>query len=727
MDIQPLPSVSPVSANPSANPHPTSGPLEGPERMLDVIGPLVLLGVVFLGVMTLFRAGFAWRFSSPDQTPVLMEYLLRAFWMGFRFDLAVICYLNVIPLLGLWGIQAWGKPLGWVLWRRAARWYLVGVYGAVSAILAGDMGFYSYFQDHYNVMIFGLWEDDTLALMQTFWKNYNLPVIFLLAGGYGWGLVWGTGKLLRPAQPVKAGGVHNSTRWQRSWGRRMAVPLVLLVTSAGGRGSFGMYPLNQMDAAISPSLFVNQVAFNGVFSLARAVGLRLENGNAETDVVAAMGYGGQVAQAYADFLGKPLASIGDDPEKSLEKTTPVNPLAEKLRPHVVLLVVESWGSWWRGFQGPDFDLDGELGPHLKSDLLFSRFLPGGNGTIVSLNTLVSNLPYLPGLPHLQESRYMYTSLETGAGLPFQRQGYDTLFVYGGTESWRDIDRYIPRQGFSEVKGQEEIARTLRPDPERFTHTWGVYDEWLWDYTFHRLRSAKKPMFIMALSTTNHPPYEVPPDYQPLPLKVPPALQSRLTGSADIVAQRFRSFQYSNRMLGRFLNRLKASPLGSHTIVAITGDHNFGGIVDFKDEEAMAWRGVPLYLYIPPALRPKRVNTNVLGNHQDILPTLYHLALSGQRYTALGANLLNLPPGHRVMDEGWMAVGPEGSVISRGSGWDLYRWQGEPGDSLLIKAPGDPRIDPLRRWLQAELAVSDDFLKRQYQAGRGAEPGPEEVR
>jgi hypothetical protein len=46
--------------------------------------------------------------------------------------------------------------------------------------LAVDTGYYSYFQDHINVLIFGLLDDDTLALLRTFWKNYAVVQILLV-------------------------------------------------------------------------------------------------------------------------------------------------------------------------------------------------------------------------------------------------------------------------------------------------------------------------------------------------------------------------------------------------------------------------------------------------------------------------------------------------------------------------------------------------------------------
>jgi hypothetical protein len=44
-------------------------------------------------------------------------------------------------------------------------------------ILCVDFGFYSYFQNHINILIFGIFEDDTKALFSTLAKNYRLRLL----------------------------------------------------------------------------------------------------------------------------------------------------------------------------------------------------------------------------------------------------------------------------------------------------------------------------------------------------------------------------------------------------------------------------------------------------------------------------------------------------------------------------------------------------------------------
>ncbi|MDH4225824.1 MAG: hypothetical protein OEW12_09280, partial [Deltaproteobacteria bacterium] len=157
-----------------------------------VLARLAGLNLVFLALMTVFRGVFFLVYGSGGGAAGMGWYVPAAFWMGLRFDLSVLCYLLalVLPLLlalplaapRLDGrrVTAWGAA--------GARWYTVITFCLVSGVLAADIGYYSYFQDHINILVFGVYEDDTWALARTVAKNYNLFVIFPLAATYCWGI-----------------------------------------------------------------------------------------------------------------------------------------------------------------------------------------------------------------------------------------------------------------------------------------------------------------------------------------------------------------------------------------------------------------------------------------------------------------------------------------------------------------------------------------------------------
>lgn len=92
----------------------------------------------------------------------------------------------------------------------------------------------------------------------------------------------------------------------------------------------------------------------------------------------------------------------------------------------------------------------------------------------------------------------------------------------------------------------------------------------------------------------------------------------------------------------FLDKFKASKAAQNTILIVTGDHNVRSILDYNIVEKRYKHAVPLYIYLPPALRNpvyKRL-TNHWGSHDDILPTLAPFAFRNTTYFKMGKNLLD---------------------------------------------------------------------------------------
>jgi phosphoglycerol transferase MdoB-like AlkP superfamily enzyme len=671
---------------------------------------IVLLGIVFLGIMSLFRLFFLLRFGVAADLRGLERDVLKAFWLGVRFDLQVVCYMSACPFLVLLLGAAMRRAGLWNLLTRAFRLYYTVTFCALSLVLAADLGFYSYFQDHINVVIYGLWEDDPQQLFQMVRLNYNLPLAIALTLLYfaaAWLLVR---RCTRPAPSPGDPGRAPTTSRMIVTGGVLFVGLAL-----GCRGSLGVFPLGLKASAISSSQFVNQLSANGVLSLSKSFHLRHETHRGELDLIAKMGFK-SAAQAFALHYGVSEASLrGRDLTELLAHRTPADPAVAARKPNVVVVLVEALGSHWMRFQSGRFDLLGKLKQHFAQDFVFWHFLPSDNGTIGSLLSLVLNMPQRPMFPFLTESEYMRTTFDSSAFFPFAKNGYETMFVYGGQTSWRDTNQFIARQGCEKIVGAADIeAEEKRPDGEPLSQPgiWKVYDEYVYRYIERRLNDGGRPKFIVALTTTNHPPYSVPKHYRPRPLEVPPELEKRMTGSADLVQGRFLAYQYTCAELAEFLDNVKNSPLGENTIVAVVGDHNFWGVVRYESGEVLEKYGVPFYLYVPPAWRPERADTGAFGSHLDIMPTLYPLALSDTSYVALGRNLLEGAGENYATNTAFISVSHSGGMVENRFG----KW-GLDGDLAFDEIP-DAEEERARAYFRSLLAVTDHYVKSRK--GKGDE-------
>ncbi|WP_419671680.1 hypothetical protein [Aliarcobacter butzleri] len=143
-------------------------------QTLNLLKKLFLIHVIFLCFMSIFRLVFFLYYSELDSFNSFLFDIIKAFFLGFRVDLTVIGFIQVIPTLALIFLYYLKKESFFKFFNSFLIYYIFICYLIVTILLCADFGFYSYFKDHINVLFFGLFEDDTVALLETFWENYNV-------------------------------------------------------------------------------------------------------------------------------------------------------------------------------------------------------------------------------------------------------------------------------------------------------------------------------------------------------------------------------------------------------------------------------------------------------------------------------------------------------------------------------------------------------------------------
>jgi len=326
--------------------------------------------------------------------------------------------------------------------------------------------------------------------------------------------------------------------------------------------------------------------------------------------------------------------------EALFTRTPPNPRAAAHPPHVVLVVMESWGADLLRYHSARNDVLGRLAPHLERGLLFRRFVSGGNSTDPSLESRLGGTPISPRLPgpaglaHYQQA----------APLPFKAAGYRTVFGIGWTRTWRGIGRAYPNQGFDEVADRTDVSAAV---PDVREGTWGMPDAALFQWALGRLRRADEKgerLLLVLVTATNHTPYVIPDGYAVRPLD-PSALAGRSLGDPALIRLQLSTYQYACDALGGFLDGLEGAGLAGRTIVAATGDHNMRELFRYPGTADLPWRDrVPLFLQVPPAFLEGRPPPDLdrWAGHRDIVPTLAGLALSEARIYRTGDDLLAPP-------------------------------------------------------------------------------------
>lgn len=668
---------------------------------------LLFLVLIVLAMMSLARGTFAFIFGDIANLTNNLKVVGQAMFLGMRYDLMPLAYINAVPFLLL--NLAYFFPGKFTI--RATRFLIVTIlclgYFVLGWIYVCDYGFYSFFQDHLNVLFFGFFEDDTIALIISIWKNYNAPlwlaiILFLHFGFYRF-----TKFLFSPFEfdlKVK----------RFDWKMPFIFLFGVVTIAFAGRGNFTRLPLSIEDAHISSNEFINKLSINGAISLNRALKIRKTYGKGGYDYLKQYGFK-DWKEAYKQAFHKSPKSTSLI--NALKHRTPPNPALKERPAHVVLVVMESFGTYWNSFDNKDFNILGDLKNHFKEDILFKNFLPAENGTIGSIVSIATSQVIRPGARFLSESEFMRTTLSSSGHLPFKEQGYDTHFMYGGKLGWRDLGKYLQAQKYDQLWGADEIKEAM-PELNNISmkdlgNEWGIFDEYLYSFLEERLRTATRPQFIMVLTTSNHPPFEVPSTYEHQKLELSEKIKEKITASEDIAHKRFSALQYGNQKMAEFLNRMKASSLKDKVVVALTGDHSYWIARGVGLEEEFKRYAVPFYLSLPEELKPARYDRHRFGSHEDIFPTLYHLTLSNQEYLKLGENMLG---------EDSIATNSTGLVANKHGAFHhdkFWKWK-DLGEQILEPSEETEELKALKVYHKALISITDLYLKEEKKRTQSAE-------
>lgn len=631
------------------------------------------LSLYLLFILSFALIGFVSRltFMFLAHSATLEEDLFKALWLGFRFDLSIAGY--VLCLLLLWQIlYVFIVSKVKFFTNRAYLSLTLGLFSFVFFINlfihVVDLGYFLYFKDRLSLMLFGLLEDDTWALIKTIWKDY--PVLWMILGLFLTTAIFT--KILSinlknylaelQAKEVKASGFLTSIKFVSFF----------LVFALLSRGSLGLFPLGDLDTAISKNEFYNLLGFNSVHAFAKAVRLKGEQKSKWNSNLSYYGYDADPQQAireFSEFLpsGQNLA-LGEE-ENSLnhftnqillQKTSPFLTHSELSKkqppPHLVLIVMESFGTYGLRQQSENFNLLGALKTHFQEDYYTLNFLSATGATIGSLSSLINGVPHRAHSEFVTESENQYTSLMTSPASTLKSNGYQSRFIYGGNPGWRDINKYAKLQGFDFIDGDVEIAKAIAITE---SHDWGLYDQDLFRYVEKILAEASSPQFLLVMTTTNHPPYELPKSYPRPKDLTPPQSLSEQWSNSSLALKRIQTLRYANDSLGEFLNRLKDSAqLKNQVRLAVTGDHTFW-LAPVKASEYLLNNSVPLYLYNPYGFYPEK---EIFGSHQDILPTLYDLSGLNFSYYSFGQSLYHPSTSHYALNHSNLIFSKTGAVM-----------------------------------------------------------------
>jgi len=565
--------------------------------------------------LSVLRVGqIAWHW--PEGLTAPWTDLWAVVFQGARFDLKVCAAAALL----LW-------PLLLIVPARFHGW-LAGTVAFlfVTATLI-NLHYFGFYKTPIDPVVFGFFEDDTKAILQTIWSDFPVVLTLLVLAGASWAAIAGRralyGRLSR--------GLN-----RRIAERRVPVLLTLLGVLLGlfllvltTKGTLRAMALGRQNVSVTTSQFLNDMVPNGVIALKFAWDRRRDSQNFNDPLLGLkrLGYDSPLAAAHA--LG-----IEATDETALRHALLAHGAQDQApRKNLLFFLMESWSAEpFLYHDRKDFDVLGRLAPTMANACHFSNFDSAQPGTHPSLEAILFSTPITPLTLGVQGSKPIPWSVP----LVLKQAGYRTLFVTSARAGWRELDRVLKTQGFDEVVDASHLKAAY---PEATLGIWGVWDSYVFRYLSERLKQPQdKPLFVFVLTATNHPPYDLPPEYARVKRN-----EARWGGerNAETLWLNIDSYHYATDLLGGLVQEVQRGPLRGNTVIAATGDHNVRSFGLYATPERRYLLSQVPFVVWDEGLRcgPQR---QLPASHRDMFPTLFPLLGVHNGYVQTGRNLLRDP-------------------------------------------------------------------------------------
>lgn len=538
-------------------------------------------------------------FTYPDHFGELtFSQVLESFVIGLRFDLSILAWIYIVPIVMITAPFPWQKN---VFWQKIWGWYIF--FGLVISAFA-SVGDALYFGDvHRHV-------GSEIAILSNDFKSMGMVAV----SAYSNHLFVFTLVAVISAWRWKSITAYPIIYFPRKVTLYAACILFIYFQLISGRGGLTGKPISVGDAFFSNSIEQGYLAMNGPFALSRGL---MDKANQPK-----IFFKQEESDLHTIHLLK-----RSEPFKLNEVIYPLFQKSavnnDEKKPNVVVIMLESWGAIHidvlRTKLGlPTIGVTPNFDALSKNGVLFTRFYANGQRSIEGASALLASVATLPGMPFLgeglEQNRFSFL------GELAQNQSYETIFLQSSERYSLRFDSIAKRAGFSTYLGAEDI-------PELHEHSkpvnnWGTWDHNTFQEANKRFSSAKTPFFGFIFTSTTHTPW-----------LIPSTKWEKYKDDAK-ESKANNAIFYSDWALGEFFTSAKKSGYYDNTIFIITADH----ASEFTENST----NIPNLFHIPllilgPNLKPG-IDSRI-GSQVDVLPTIVNLANWNTNFASMGTSLI----------------------------------------------------------------------------------------
>jgi len=567
---------------------------------------LALVMLFFLVIFAFIRGLLLWRYIDLAQG-IDAGTMIKAFFVGLRFDLTVTGYLVApVALIGLLPRIGFSSSR---ITRRISTIYLTIV--SISAFFLNivDLEFFGQFNTRLNHLALQWWDTPEMVL-QMLWESFSLPLYLL----FTLILVVGIYLVLRLISKVTF-----NREEKMKWYWQLAIyPLALGLLFLAIRGRISKWsPINWGVAYYSPYNFTNQLALNSCFTFVNDTLFEDADRTAGKEFESLM-----TPEAATERV---RAILGIDKEKLV----PNQPIARiegdsvQKQMNVIIVVMESLAADFVSSCGGVEDLAPEIDRIARDGILFPNFFGNAGFTRNAVFSIVTGLPPMQGKPLINRMEGQYEF--SGLGTLLKERGYRTRFYIPHDPHFDNM------QGFTLANAFEKLTSKNDFPADSAISSLGVPDGVLYRRALSDFDQLEEPFLAVILTGSNHHPFICPdvpyPRYDP--------------DSPNAV--RFDAFLYADYAMGRFYDRIRESDWGENTLLVIFGDTGLNWHPTLELD--LSLYRTPLLLICPGQLEPDV--SNRMGSQIDVVATVMDI-LGGQWINnTLGESLLKPGDNHAI--------------------------------------------------------------------------------
>ncbi len=517
--------------------------------------PVVRVCLSFVLVFVIMKPVF--MFYNRTMAQFDAGDVLSVMWHGLPLDLSTAGYLTALPLL--LALVSLVKPFKAL--RSVLKDYFAVVAVLLAVILCVDTALYQFWGFKLDATVFNYIDSprDAVASVSLWFLIIGLLCIALLAF-----LIY---KLLCRAA--------KSAPWSSRPRLIEGICLVLLggLLFLGVRGGIGRSTMNIGRVYYSDNQFLNHSAVNPAFSLIYS-SLKVQ----------------RFDRLYRFHTADEQVTLADSLQMDTTSVAP-RALLRTSRPDIVVVLLEGFCSAFIESLGGERGVTPEFDRLSREGVLFTRCYANSFRTDRGTVSTLSGYPSLPNVSvmKLPDKSRSLPSLARTLGT----NGYTCDFLYGGDINFTNMKSYLMATGYHSAMGDTHFPVTLRR-----THAWGVTDHIAFD-TLYNWTQRRSPFFLTFLSLSSHEPWVVP--YRRIPDN-----------------ERTNAMAYTDHCIGRYIDRLRKSPVWGNLLVILIADHGITYPDGITEADEHKYR-IPM-LWLGGAIKePQRID--VLCNQSDLCATL----------------------------------------------------------------------------------------------------------